>query len=63
MTQTNEREFISLPELVNRTGYSKRTIYNKTSLGLLKKYKPFGGKIFYDWREITQMIEKSADDK
>lgn len=63
MTKQQKREFISLPELAKRTGYSKRTIYNKTSMGLLKKYKPFGGKIFYDWNEITQLIEKSTDEK
>ncbi|MCE6992071.1 AlpA family transcriptional regulator [Dyadobacter sp. CY323] len=53
------KKMITLDELVEYTGYSKKYIYNLTAKALIPHYKPIGNKLFFNIEEIEAWLSKN----
>lgn len=53
-------DFISIQEFCDLTELKQSYVYQLTSKGMVKTYKPFGKKIYVKISEVKQMFEKSA---
>jgi len=59
MSYVCQKETLTVIECVFYTGLKKSYLYKLTHLGQIPHFKPFGGKIFFDRKEIDAWL-KSA---
>ena len=52
--------FISIRELSEKIGLSRQHIYRLCEAGKITSYKPFGRKLFFDWKEVENIIKGSV---
>jgi prophage regulatory protein len=56
MSESIQEWLIGMDEACQLLGFKKSYLYKLTSTGLVPSYKPWGKKLFFDKREIEELI-------
>jgi len=57
-TNINQKQVLTFKEALIYTGFSKSTLYKKTSNGDISFYKPNGKMIFFDRLELEAWLKR-----